>query len=98
MNNPHHQESSSNGTLIKIAVGVITTLLTASTIAIAANLVQLNREMIGLQAWRNQLDASDSALRNSLPRNEWVLQRQLIEVELEQLRARLNAMENRRQP
>lgn len=90
MTNP---ATNGTGMLLKIGVGVITTLLTAAIIAIAANLASLNREMIGLQAWRAQLDASDSALRNTVPRQEMDLRERIIAGQIEQLRVRMESLE-----
>lgn len=78
------------GMLLKIAAGVITTLMTASIIAIAANLVSLNREMIGLQAWREQVVTAAT-----VPRSEVDLREKIIAAEIAQLRLRIEAMERR---
>lgn len=79
-----------NGIVLKIAAGVITTLMTASIIAIAANLVSLNREMIGMQAWREQMVTSAT-----VPRSEIDLREKIIAAEIAQLRLRIEAMERR---
>lgn len=86
-----------NGTnvLLKWGGGIMASLLTLSIVAIASNLVTLNREIIGLNAWKAQLDATDSALRNSLPRSEYEIERRYLSAELEQIRARMTIIESR---
>lgn len=84
------EQNGTGSVILKIAAGVVTTLLTASIIAIAANLVTLNREMIELQAWREQVVTSAT-----VPRAELELREKIIAGNIEQLRLRLEAMERR---
>lgn len=81
--------------LLKWGLGILASLLTLSIVAIAGNLVSLNREMIGLMAWKTNLEAQDSALRNSLPRTEYEIERRYLSAELEQMRARISILERR---
>lgn len=81
--------------LSKMSATVITSLLGLAVVALASNLWTLNRGLLEVQIWKASLDAQDSALRNSLPRGEWVLERQLLHAEIEQLRARIVLMEQR---
>ena len=81
--------------LSKMTATVITSLLGIAIVALASNLWYLNRGLLEIQLWKTSLEAQDSALRNSLPRGEWMLEKQLINAEIEQLRARIVFMEQR---
>lgn len=80
--------TESNGWLLKIAAGVITTLLTLAIAAIAANLATLNREMIELQAWREQVVTSAT-----VPRTEADLREKILSGNIEQNRLRIEVIE-----
>lgn len=77
----------------KLQATIFATLFAAAVIALASNLWTLNRGLLEIQIWKTSLDAQDSALRNSLPRGEWVLEKQLINAEFEQIRARIAVLE-----
>lgn len=83
-------DGNPNGMLLKIAAGVITTLMTLAIAAIASNLVTLNREMIEMRAWREQLATSAT-----VPRSEIDLREKILAAEIAQVRLRVEAMERR---
>lgn len=76
--------------VLKIAAGAVTTLLTLAIAAIASNLVTLNREMIEMRAWREQLATSAT-----VPRSEIDLREKILAAEIAQVRLRVEAMERR---
>lgn len=79
--------------LSKLQTTILSTLLAAVTIAIGTNLFYLNDSVRSLAEWRTRLDAQDSILKTSLARNEWLLEKQLIDLKLEQMRSRLDLLE-----
>ena len=79
--------------LSKLQGSILSTVLAAVAIAISTNLYFLNDSVRSLIEWRTRLDAQDSALKTALSRNEWLLEKQLIDVKIEQIRTRIEIAE-----